>query len=100
VWRVRFAGNEKGVAYQVEEALAQLSRAEVMLDDTQLWHAVAAASLWSERDEIGEIWQIGALDGRKVLRDNNENSRAATSLMQRVKQQLDPLNILPQINAD
>ncbi|HKG97298.1 MAG TPA: FAD-binding oxidoreductase, partial [Pyrinomonadaceae bacterium] len=97
---IRFAGNEKGVAYQVEEALAQLSLAEVMLEDTQLWQAVAAASLWSERDETGEIWQIGALDGRKVLRDNNESSRAATSLMQRVKQQLDPLNILPQIHAD
>ena len=90
---VRFAGNEKGVAYQVEEALAQLSRAEVMLDDTQLWQAVAAVSLSSNRDEIGEVWQMGALDARKAL-------RPATSLMYRVKQQLDPLNILPQINAD
>jgi len=90
---VRFAGNEKGVAYQVEGALAQLSRAEVMLDDTQLWQAVAAACLWSERDETGEVWQIGAFDRSEVL-------RAATSLMYRVKQQLDPLNILPQINAD
>ena len=90
---VRFAGNEKGVAYQVEEALAQLSHAEVMLDDTQLWQAVAAVSLSSNRDEIGEVWQMGALDARKAL-------RPATSLMYRVKQQLDPLNILPQINAD
>ncbi len=90
---VRFAGNEKGVAYQVEEALAQLSRAEVMLDDAQLWQAIAAVSLSSNRDEIGEVWRIGALDGRKAL-------RAATSLMYRVKKQLDPLNILPQMKAD
>jgi glycolate oxidase subunit GlcD len=124
---VRFAGNEKGVAYQVEQALARLKHAEVISEDTRLWQAVAGASFWSdcafswrtsvlpsellplsERVADAEsLWQIGALDGRVNLFDNTErsafdkpNSIALTSLMQRVKQQLDPLNILPQMNAE
>jgi FAD/FMN-containing dehydrogenase len=126
---VRFAGNEKGVAYQIEGALAQLNRAEVVLEDGQLWQTVAAVPFWSEcvfswRTSVlpselpafservakaGSIWQVGALDGRVSLFDNDQrsaalfdkpNSVALSSLMQRVKQQLDPLNILPRINAD
>jgi glycolate oxidase subunit GlcD len=126
---VRFAGNEKGVTYQIEQALAQLSRAEVVSSDAQLWQTLAAAYFWSEcvfswRARVlpselltfseriakaGSIWQIGALDGRCRLFDNDQrnavlfdrkNSAAVTSLMQRVKQQLDPLTILPRINAD
>ena len=123
---VRFAGNEKGVAYQIEQTLARLKGAEVVSNDAQLWQAVAAASFcadcafswrttvlpsetlrFSEHLAHAEYWQIGALDGRVRLFDNNErsaalfdrpNSVAVTSLMQRVKRQLDPLDILPQIN--
>jgi len=126
---VRFAGNEKGVTYQIEEALAQLNRAEVALEDGQLWQIVAAVPFWSEcvfswRTSVlpselpafservakaGSIWQVGALDGRVRLFDNDQrsaalfdkpNSAALSSLMQRVKQQLDPLNTLPRINTD
>jgi FAD/FMN-containing dehydrogenase len=127
---VRFAGNEKGVAYQLEQALAQMKGAEVVLEDGELWRAVAAAPLSREYavalrasvlpsellkfiDRVAEvydeafaekIWQAGALDGRMIVLDDNDrhaalferrNSVAVTSLMQRVKQQLDPLNILP-----
>ena len=126
---VRFAGNEKGVAYQLEQARARVNHAEIVSEDAQLWQMVAAARFWSEcvfswRTRVlpsevlaftervaraGSIWQIGALDGRVTLFDNDQrnamlfdkpNSAAVTSLMQRVKQQLDPLNILPRINAD
>lgn len=103
---VRFAGNEKGVAYQIEEAVARLKRAQVVSDDAQLWQAVAAVLKFSERVADSEsIWRIGALDGRVRLFDNDQrsaapNSGALTSLMRRVKHQLDPLNILPQMNAD
>jgi hypothetical protein len=61
---------------------------------------------FSERvAEAGLLWQIGALDGRVRLFDNNERSGplfnrstpgAVTSLTQRVKQHLDPLTILPE----
>ncbi|HKG79473.1 MAG TPA: FAD-binding oxidoreductase, partial [Pyrinomonadaceae bacterium] len=127
---IRFAGNEKGVTYEIEEALARLRSAEIVSEDAQLWQAVAAASFWSDSascwrgsvlpsellkfsEQMSEvqssIWQMGALDGRIMMFDNNKgntalfdrpNSTALSSLMQRVKQQLDPLNILPQINAD
>jgi glycolate oxidase subunit GlcD len=122
---IRFAGNEKGVAYQIEQANAQLKGAEVVTDDAQLWQTVAAAYFWSECvygwntsvlpsellafservAEAGLLWQIGALDGRVRLFDNNERSGplfnrstpgAVTSLTQRVKQHLDPLTILPE----
>jgi glycolate oxidase subunit GlcD len=127
---VRFAGNEQGVAYQLEQALTQMKGAEVVLEDDGLWRAVAAVPLAREYafalrasvlpsellkfiDRVAEVydeafaektWQAGALDGRMILLDNSERgaplfegrtSVAVTSLMQRVKQQLDPLNILP-----
>ena len=121
---IRFAGNGKGVAYQVEEALPKLGDAEVVSEDAELWRMVAAASFWSDcafswrasvlpsellkfSDELAEvydkrsIWQIGALDGRVIVFAKDKSKPVAvTPLMQRVKQQLDPLNILPQINAD
>jgi FAD/FMN-containing dehydrogenase len=126
---VRFAGNEKGVAYQIEQVLERLKGAEIVSNDARLWQTVAAAPFWSEcvfswRTRVlpsevlafservvraGSIWQIGALDGRVTLFDNDQrnatlfdkvNSAAVTSLTQRVKQQLDPSNIFPRINAD
>jgi FAD/FMN-containing dehydrogenase len=48
---VRFAGNEKGVEYQVKEALSHLGRdsgtkqTEVILDDTLVWQKLAAVPL-------------------------------------------------------
>jgi hypothetical protein len=126
---VRFAGNEKGVAYQIDEALAQLKRAEVVSADVQLWQTVAAAPFWSECvfswragvlpselpafservAKTGSIWQVGALEGRVRLFDNDQrsaklfdkpNAPALSSLAQRVKQQLDPLNIFAADNTD
>ena len=75
---VRFAGNEKGVAFQVEQALLLLKNADAMMNDVQLWKMIASESVWDRRIRVS----------------------GATTLMQRVKQQLDPLNILPRINAD
>ena len=130
---VRFAGNQKGVAYQIEQAVSQLEKgAEVVSDDDLLWKRVAAASFWDDHfsgwrasvlpseltqfvsriaEAYGETfprlnWQIGALDGRMMMLENTQRqsesierltARAApaVSLMQRVKEQLDPLNILP-----
>jgi glycolate oxidase subunit GlcD len=78
---IRFAGNEKGVSYQVEHALGKLQNAESMSDDCKLWRDLATVTL----DE--SIWRIGALDGRAQL------TAEPTELMRRVKQQLDPLGV-------
>ena len=78
---VRFAGNEKGVAYQTEQALKLLKNAEIVLDDAELWKKFAATR---------------AAEGR--IRE--EPSGTAKALMERIKGQLDPNNILPRINAD
>jgi glycolate oxidase subunit GlcD len=72
---VRFAGNAKGVAYQIEKACALLKNAEVVIDDTSVWKNIAAGESRS---------QLGA--GEK-------------SLTQRIKKQLDPLGTLPDIFA-
>jgi glycolate oxidase subunit GlcD len=68
---VRFAGNEKGVAFQIEEAQKLLKNAEVVMDDAELWKRIAAP------EKIRE-----------------EPSETAKLLMQRIKRQLDPQNIL------
>ena len=72
---VRFAGNEKGVAYQIEQARALLKNADVVMNDTDLWKKIAAT--WEK-----PITQPG---------------EAEKSLMQRIKNQLDPLGTLPNI---
>ena len=110
---IRFAGNEKGVAYQLEQALAQLKHAgikstEVPADDTQLWQRLAAipieqAPSFATRvlpTQVAEklrvldsLWQAGIADGR--IRVMNQQSPAASldPLSQRIKQQLDPSNL-------
>jgi glycolate oxidase subunit GlcD len=95
---IRFAGNEKGVAYQIEQSLVLLQDAEVISDDNRLWKEVAAASFRFE--DYNGIWQIGALDGRVSKLDNSSKKELVlTPLMQRVKEQLDPRNIFsPQMN--
>jgi FAD/FMN-containing dehydrogenase len=70
VLHVRFAGNEKGVAYQVEQARKLLKDAEVVMDDGDLWKGIVA-----ER-------RMQTLGG------------PAKQLMERIKRQLDPKNIL------
>src|SRR5215470_2659989 len=66
---VRFTGNEKGVAFQIEEARKLLKNAEVVDDDGDLWKGIAFTEL------------------REVP------SGSAKSLMERIKTQLDPQNI-------
>ena len=68
-------GNEKGVAFQIEQALKLLKNAEVVMDDADLWKRIAA-----ER----------ALQSR--IRE--EPSGTAKVLMERIKRELDPMNIL------
>lgn len=114
---IRFAGNDKGVSYQIEKTIAELESAEVIADDSKLWDDVAAAAYWNEfrgssrvsvlpsellkrSDGVASsesIWQIGALDGRIRMQrqsDPNPDSKS-TELMRRIKQQLDPRNIFP-----
>jgi FAD/FMN-containing dehydrogenase len=67
---VRFAGNEKGVAYQIEEARKLLKNAEVVMDDGDLWKGIVI-------DE----------------RVHEEPSESAQALMKRIKAQLDPNNV-------
>ncbi|HZM97944.1 MAG TPA: FAD-binding oxidoreductase, partial [Pyrinomonadaceae bacterium] len=77
---IRFAGNEKGVSYQVEQALAKLKNADYLSNDCKLWSDIASVAF----DEA--IWRMGALDG-------NVRVAEQTELMRRVKQQLDPLGV-------
>ena len=67
---VRFAGNEKGVAYQIEEALKLLKNAEVVDDDVDLWKRIVTEEKSPE-----------------------EPAEPVKLLMQRIKTQLDPQNI-------
>jgi FAD/FMN-containing dehydrogenase len=70
---VRFAGNEKGVAFQIEQACALLKNADVVMDDASLWKR-----------------NIARESGRQL-------SAGERSLMQRIKKQLDPSGTLPDI---
>ena len=96
---IRFAGNEKGVSYQIDETVSKLESAEVIADDRRLWEDVAAAGLWDDYQSNDSIWQLGALDGRASLPEEAKRKLddAAAALMRRVKQQLDPRNIFPDI---
>jgi hypothetical protein len=104
---VRFAGNEVGVKYQIEQV-----RGEVIADDEQLWRSIAAVPLrykdgtrasvlpsrlaaFCKERLAGNVWQIGAADGRIRMLDNTSqnNHRPLDPLMQRVKHQLDPSNL-------
>jgi glycolate oxidase subunit GlcD len=92
---IRFAGNEKGVRYQVEQSVATLKNAEVVSDDHKLWHDVAATGIQGD----ASIWQMGALDGRVRMTGlpKPKIDQRLAELMRRVKQQLDPRNIFPDI---
>ena len=70
-----FAGNEKGVAYQLEQARALLKNADVVTNDAALWKDTVA---YKSRAQL---------------------SPGERSLMQRIKDQLDPFGTLPDIFA-
>jgi D-lactate dehydrogenase (cytochrome) len=111
---VRFAGNDKGVAYQLEQALVHLKSAavktnEVLTDDSQLWQTVAAVpvrqqpsvttrvlptNLVEKARSLGGLWQAGVADGRVTIMNQPPPHASLTPLAQRVKQQLDPFNLL------
>jgi FAD/FMN-containing dehydrogenase len=92
---IRFAGNHKAVDYQVGETVAALENPEVISDDHKLWEDVSATGIQCNES----IWQMGALDGRvSMLRQSPPAlDKNAIELMRRVKQQLDPRNIFPDI---
>jgi D-lactate dehydrogenase (cytochrome) len=112
---VRFAGNEKGVAYQVEQALVHLknstSTTDVLNDDAQLWQSVAALPVQEPTssatrmlptglaDSIASLkpealWQAGVGDGRLRQFNVAASPRSLDALSQRIKHQLDPFNLL------
>jgi FAD/FMN-containing dehydrogenase len=75
VLHVRFAGNEKGVAFQTEQALKLLQNAEIVMDDAELWKRIAA-------------------ERAPESRTRKTPTGTAKLLMERIKRQLDPGNIL------
>ncbi|HKN82900.1 MAG TPA: FAD-linked oxidase C-terminal domain-containing protein [Pyrinomonadaceae bacterium] len=120
---VRFAGNEKAVAYEIEQSLIHWKNSlvrstEVLTDDVTLWRTIAAMPVEHQPSfatrvlpaQLAEsirslnresLWQAGVADGRiRVLKHVTPRPDAPNHLNQRIKQQLDPLNVLPWINSD
>jgi glycolate oxidase subunit GlcD len=111
---IRFAGNEKGVAYQLEQALVILKNSvvissEVLSDDAELWRNVAAlpiqhapsfathvlpTQLGDEIRVIRGLWHAGLGDGRIRVMNHPSGQKSLDPLSQRIKQQLDPFNLL------
>jgi FAD/FMN-containing dehydrogenase len=60
---VRFAGNEKGVRYQTEQALVELSKnqPEVEEHDVELWSSLAAVPL---KESSSSTWRASVLPDR------------------------------------
>jgi len=107
---VRFAGNEKGVASQIEQSLFNFKTAEVLNDDDPLWRSIAAMPLQHEPSFVtrvlpaklanfmdsvrdNSLWQAGVADGRVRVLNMAPAPRVADFLTQRIKQQLDPQNL-------
>src|SRR5205085_500621 len=114
----RFAGNEKAVAYQIEQSLIHLKNSlvrstEVLTDDATLWRTIAAMPVEHQPSfatrvlpaQVAEsirsldregLWQAGVADGRvRMLEQATPKHDAPNHLNKRIKQQLDPLNVLP-----
>ena len=112
---IRFAGNEKGVVFQLEQALVHLKNSgvkssEVLTDDTELWQKLAAVPIEQApsfatrvlptqvaekiRALDGGLWQAGIADGRIRVMSSQPPATSLDPLSQRVKQQLDPLNLM------
>ena len=112
---IRFAGNDKAVAYQIEQTLIHLKNSainssEVLAEDSQLWRSLAALPVHekpsSERRVLptklndvvcsipgDSLWQAGVADGRIRIMKNPTGPALRDPLSQRVKQQLDPSNL-------
>ena len=112
---IRFAGNDKAVAYQIEQTLIHLKNSainssEVLAEDSQLWRSLAALPVHekpsSERRVLptklndvvcsipgDSLWQGGVADGRIRIMKNPTGPALRDPLSQRVKQQLDPSNL-------
>ena len=71
---VRFAGNEKGVLFQIEKAQKILKDAEVVMHDADLWNKIAVERVREDRIR-------------------KEPIGTAKALMERIKKQLDPKDI-------
>ena len=146
---VRFAGNEKGVKFQTQQAISIFAenRSEVIRNDVRLWETLAGlplrdsnnrswrASVLPDRadkliENLSKIckrdfnelhWQLGIADGRfRMMTDGQDTpeaqatvgalggnffiedpilaGRTTSSLMTRVKKQLDPFGIFDQQN--
>jgi FAD/FMN-containing dehydrogenase len=113
---IRFAGNEKAVEYQIEQALVHLKNSavkssDVWTDDTQLWQKLAALPVQEApsfatrvlptkldnaiRSMPGSLWHAGVADGRlRTMGQPPPNHGPLDPLSQRIKQQLDPFNLL------
>ena len=110
---IRFAGNEKGVAYQLEQTLVALKNSavnssEVLVDDAHVWRQLAAipieqapsfatrvlpTQLVEKLRAFNGLWQAGVADGRIRLMNRQAPATSLDALSQRVKQQLDPFNL-------
>jgi glycolate oxidase subunit GlcD len=113
---IRFAGNHKAVAYQLEQTLIHLKNSsvaaiEVLTDDSQLWRSLAAVPVKQQPSlatpvlpskladplsslPAGSMWQAGIGDGRIRTMNCQTERTSLDPLSQRVKQQLDPFNLL------
>ena len=70
---VRFAGNEKGVLFQIEQARKLLKDAEIVMHDADLWSNLAAERVREDR----------------IRKEPTGNAKV---LVERIKRQLDPKN--------
>jgi FAD/FMN-containing dehydrogenase len=111
---IRFAGNEKSVSCQLEQALVQLKNSgvkstNVLTDDTELWQKLATVPIKQAPSFATRVlptqvaekiraldgsWQAGLADGRIRVMNSQPPATSLDPLSQRVKQQLDPLNLM------
>ncbi|HVF21456.1 MAG TPA: FAD-linked oxidase C-terminal domain-containing protein, partial [Pyrinomonadaceae bacterium] len=110
---IRFAGNEKGVTYQVEQALLHLKNASieetgVVSDDSWIWQNLAAVAVQEAPSfathvlptklvhtslDSDSLWQVGVADGQVRTFKHGRPNTSPDPLSQRVKHNLDPLNL-------
>lgn len=112
---IRFAGNEKGVSYQLDQALVRLkdsgiTSSEVLTNDAPFWQKLATIPVQQQpsfatrvlptklEESIsavrGSLWQAGIADGRIRTMNYAPEHTTLDPLSQRIKQQLDPFNLL------
>jgi FAD/FMN-containing dehydrogenase len=113
---VRFAGNDRTVAYQIEQTLVQLESSgvkssEVLENDSQLWQSLAALPIKNRPSSATgllpstlasaissfpaeALWHAGIADGRLRTFNCSTTRKLLDPLSQRIKQQLDPFNLM------